>query len=621
MKRVVSAILLIVALFSVVFGVIADTPKERAQLENTGISHYLIAPNNEFTLDNAMLVARDNWLPIKNRDVSFGYDARTYWFKMDIPASESKQLLHLAYPLLDELDIYFVRNGLAIANYQLGDTLPFRTRPIAHEDFVVPIPRNQNVTAYFRVKTSSSMNVPVIIWPANEFHAVQARIQLSFGIYFGVLLCMVLYNLFGFAVIREASVFSYSIYVVFVGLMASALTGVGFRYIWPNNIWLQDHALVLFGCLSFAFAAIFIAQLLKIKEYSKLFTRGLWLMGGSSFTVAFVSVFLAYSVAIKLLLVFAILSCTFLVVLAVSMWRKGSVYARIFALAWAAFIGAIFLNSLAYLGVIDTHFMQRYAIMVGSGIEVLLLSWVLTLRYSDERLQKLVAQDEALRKSAEAQEAQRQLNEKLEQRVDERTFELEMALRELQEVNHELERKNSEDSLTSLFNRRHFDRQLTAEFRRAWRDKQPVALIMLDIDYFKQVNDNHGHMIGDQILVALAKRLKQSARRPSDGVFRYGGEEFAVLLGNTGVSEAAIVADNISTAVSSEPFNTDVGPLSITVSLGISVAEKNVFDVPEQLLKTADDALYAAKERGRNQIVIAQHIIDSNIAENSTETK
>src|SRR5690554_3009168 len=529
-----------------------------ATANEKNITRYIVDGSGALSIGEILSMPSYGWQPIDEESVSFGYDTRTYWLQMEIAVGDSERLLQVAYPLLDHLEIYFVQDKNVIAHYELGDHLPFSARPIAHEDFVVHIPAEKNVTAFLRVQTGSSLNVPVKIWQEKEFYSTQAHVQLGFGIYFGVLLCMVLYNLFGFAVIRESSVFSYSIYVIFVGLMASALTGVGFRYIWPNNIWLQDHALVLFGCLSFAFAALFIAQLLKIKEYSMFFARGLWLMGVASFSVAFVSVFLTYSVAIKLLLVFAIFSCTFLVAFAVSMWRKGSIYARIFALAWAAFLGAIFLNSLAYLGVIDTHFMQRYAIMVGSGIEVLLLSWVLTLRYSDERLQKLVAQGEALRRSAEAQEAQRQLNEELEQRVDERTFELEMALRELQEVNNALERKNSEDGLTGLFNRRHFDRQLTVEFRRAWREKQSVALIMLDIDYFKQVNDTHGHMIGDQILVSLAERLKQAARRPSDGVFRYGGEEFAVLLGNTNVPEAAIVANKISSAVSTKPFNTDV---------------------------------------------------------------
>lgn len=618
MKRSISYILLICVLLTVTFWVVSD----KAAGDITGkpvtgmISHYLVDGSGGFSINEAISLPSYGWHVVNDESVSFGYDARTYWLKMDIEASNHERLLQVAYPLLDQLQIYFVEIGETIAHYELGDSMHFNTRPIAHEDFVVPIPLNRAVTAYFRVNTSSAMNVPVKIWHTNAFHAAQARVQLGFGIYFGVLVCMVLYNLFGFVVIRESSVFSYSIYVVFVGLMAAALTGVGFRYLWPENIWLQDHALVLFGCLSFGLAAIFISQLMKINQHSMWFARGLWIMGVTSFLIATLSIFIPYSTAIKLLLIFAILSCAFIVSLAISMWRRGSIYARIFALAWAAFIGAIFLNSLAYLGVIDPHFMQRYAIMIGSGIEVLLLSWVLTLRYSDERLQKLVAQEEALQRSAEAQEAQRQLNEELEQRVDERTFELEMALRELQEVNNELERKNSEDGLTGLFNRRHFDHQLTVEFRRAWRNKQPVALIMLDIDYFKPINDTYGHMIGDQILVALAERLKQALRRPSEDVFRYGGEEFALLLGNTDAHEAIQIAEMISTAISTKPFITDAGPLSITVSMGISVAEQNLFEVPELLLKAADDALYAAKERGRNQFVIAHHFIETPTPDN-----
>jgi len=575
------------------------------------ITRYIVDGSGALSIGEILSMPSYGWQPIDEESVSFGYDTRTYWLQMEIAAGDSERLLQVAYPLLDHLEIYFVQDKNVIAHYELGDHLPFSARPIAHEDFVVHIPAEKNVTAFLRVQTGSSLNVPVKIWQEKEFYSTQAHVQLGFGIYFGVLLCMVLYNLFGFVVIRESNVFSYSIYVVFVGLMVASLTGVGFRHLWPDNIWLQERSLVLFGSMSFTFASIFISQLLKIKQYSVFFVRGLWLLGTVSALIAFSSILLPYSTSIKLLLVYAPLSCAFIFVLAIRMWRRGGVYARIFAAAWATFLVAIFLNSLAYLGVIDAHFMQRYAIMIGSGIEVLLLSWVLTLRYADERLQKLLAQEEALHKASETQEAQRQLNEQLEERVDERTFELEMALRELQEVNNELERKNSEDGLTGLFNRRHFDRQLTAEFRRAWRNSQPLALIMLDIDYFKPVNDTYGHMIGDQVLVAMAKRLKDTVRRPGDSVYRYGGEEFAVLLSNANDQEAVHVAEMIRRSIRETPFTTDAGPLSITVSIGVSVTANGFFDVPEQLLKTADDALYAAKTRGRDQLVIAPHLTDN----------
>ncbi|RUO39802.1 hypothetical protein CWE15_08565 [Aliidiomarina taiwanensis] len=582
-----------------------STSVPTAVAEQLGSLEYLLDETGTYSLEQVVALPQQHWAEVQEEKLSAGYDQRPYWVRASIPNSEERRLLHIAYPLLDSIHVYFVQQGELVSFYELGDHLPFSARPIVHEEFVVDIPSQSHLTLYLRVQTTSALNVPVYITSEKALHATHAKSQMGFGIYFGVLICMVLYNIFGYIVIRDTSVFSYSVFVIVVGLMTASLTGVGFHYVWPNNIWLQEHALVLFGSLSFTFAAIFIHQMLEIKEYSKAYSKGLWLVGISSGALALISVFLPYHTAIRLLLILSSVSTVFIAVLAIDMWRRGSIYARIFACAWAAFLLAVFLNSLGYLGILDTKFMQRYAIMAGSGIEVLVLSWVLTLRFSNERLQKLSAQQEALRKAKEAQEAQRQLNEELEERVEERTFELGIALRELQQVNQELERKSSEDDLTKLYNRRHFDRLLTSEFRRAWRSEQPLALIMLDIDFFKPINDSHGHMIGDQILRGLSKRLKQVAKRSGDSVFRFGGEEFALLLTNTEKKQAEVVADNIRAAINGSPFPTDAGDIAITVSMGVAVATNEEFEVPEQLLKAADDALYQAKNRGRDQIVCA----------------
>ena len=125
--------------------------------------------------------------------------------------------------------------------------------------------------------------------------------------------------------------------------------------------------------------------------------------------------------------------CLFLLIVGAYLWRKGLVYARMFTIAWGTLLLSVMANSLGYLGVIDSMFIQLNAIMLGSGIEILLLSWVLAVRYNEQRREKL--------------EAQERYNEELEGRVEERTFELQIALRELQDVNTELER-NFEDSLT-----------------------------------------------------------------------------------------------------------------------------------------------------------------------------
>jgi diguanylate cyclase (GGDEF)-like protein len=110
---------------------------------------------------------------------------------------------------------------------------------------------------------------------------------------------------------------------------------------------------------------------------------------------------------------------------------------------------------------------------------------------------------------------------------------LHIALQELEDANRELEQKNNLDELTGLFNRRYYDQKILAEFRRSKRNLTPLSLIIIDIDYFKVVNDSYGHLAGDQCLVWVGNHLKKSLKRSSDMAFRYGGEEFCIILPDT----------------------------------------------------------------------------------------
>lgn len=431
--------------------------------------------------------------------------------------------------------------------------------------------------------------------------------DLLLGLYFGVLLSMVCYNLFGFVAVGDQSALTYSVYVLCFALFMASLMGLDARYFWTAGGWLHTRGTVLFGSLSIVFAVLFVCQLLQLKQQSSFFYRVLTALVVSALGFTGLGLIFPSERLINYFLIFSILFSVTILLVAASMWRRKALYARIFAVAWVALLVALILNALAYLKVLSPNFLQPYVIMLGSSIEILLLSWVVTLRYSNERSQALRLQENALEQASIKQEKQQKHNDALEQRVDERTFELEMALRELQEVNSELQRVNSEDGLTGLFNRRHFDRQLVAEFRRAWRNQQPLTLIMLDIDYFKPVNDSYGHLVGDQVLVALAHRLKDVIKRPGDSIYRYGGEEFAILLSNTNAQEASVVANRIHASLRATPFETDAGDLFITLSMGISTVTADELSSPEALLKEADSALYAAKQRGRNQQVIASY--------------
>jgi diguanylate cyclase (GGDEF)-like protein len=164
-----------------------------------------------------------------------------------------------------------------------------------------------------------------------------------------------------------------------------------------------------------------------------------------------------------------------------------------------------------------------------------------------------------------------------------------------------LEELATTDALTGLKNRRKFDAEIDAEWRRATRQKMPLALLMIDADHFKSYNDTFGHQAGDQMLVGIAICISDSVRRASDCTARYGGEEFAVLLPGLSAVEALGMAETIRLKVQ----QWSDGPTVTTVSIGVASLTPAAAMEWSVLVKAADKALYAAKANGRNQSVLA----------------
>ncbi|MCP1445562.1 diguanylate cyclase (GGDEF)-like protein [Pseudomonas sp. GGS8] len=175
------------------------------------------------------------------------------------------------------------------------------------------------------------------------------------------------------------------------------------------------------------------------------------------------------------------------------------------------------------------------------------------------------------------------------------------------ELNQTLEVLASEDKLTGLANRRHFDQFLDVEFKRAKRLASPLSLILIDVDFFKPYNDHYGHLAGDECLRIIAQAIKHCVRRPGDMTARYGGEEIAVVMPNTDESGARTVAEAILSGITAEQLAHLSSPLGIvTVSLGMATYVADGSDPDEKaLISRADRALYVAKSQGRNQLSIA----------------
>ncbi len=175
-----------------------------------------------------------------------------------------------------------------------------------------------------------------------------------------------------------------------------------------------------------------------------------------------------------------------------------------------------------------------------------------------------------------------------------------------------------QDGLTNAYNRRYFDERLKHEVDRCSRKKTDLVCLFIDIDFFKQVNDTHGHQVGDAVLVRLVSLMREQVRS-SDIVARYGGEEFAIILPETGIQLAHEVAERIRSKVEAQKLIIDDNTLGVTVSIGLASLSQIKFQasngkedqldkltgsLDQVLLRKADEALYQAKQTGRNQVVI-----------------
>ncbi|MGD8525877.1 MAG: diguanylate cyclase [Thioalkalispiraceae bacterium] len=176
------------------------------------------------------------------------------------------------------------------------------------------------------------------------------------------------------------------------------------------------------------------------------------------------------------------------------------------------------------------------------------------------------------------------------------------------QIRFENEQLADMDELTGLYNRRSMDKYLASEWNRHYRSQKPLSLLFIDIDFFKQYNDTHGHAGGDQCLVEVSQLLKNNVQRSSDMVARFGGEEFAVILPETGEADAMQVAEKIHSGLTQLQIPHESSPVAahVTMSVGVATMVPEQTDNSNLLLKMADEALYQAKNTGRDRVIKAE---------------
>ena len=556
----------------------------------------------------------DEWQSVSS-PINLGMDTKVHWFSMIVSPTQStgsRYLLHIDYPLIDHLDVaVFSQLGSSpVVTYASGDAEPFDNRPVLHVKPLFPLPESaQSQRVIIRVQTSGTIRLPIRIWEEAEFISFTSSRNLALGIFFGILVAMGVSNAFLTVTTTNVSFLFYSGYIVNLALILATLHGYGFAYLWSGSALFQSKAILLFSNATIMFATLFTRSLLSISVYSgkvdKIVKTLSWVYGISIVT----SFFLSYSFMIKAFLLLLSFTVIFIMWLGIWLALKGVVVARYFTIAWGFLLVSGLSASLDNVNLIQLPISSNNLLIIGGAVETLILALILAINYSHSRDDLVNAQQFALEQEKHANsakenliEAQKRHQEDLEYKVEERTLELEVTLRELSEANNELERLNAIDPLTGAHNRRHFDKRLRSEGRRSRREQTPLSLIIIDVDHFKSINDRYGHDGGDECLKHVTRVFQNHIHRPTDDLCRIGGEEFAVILPNTDIEGALHVAESMRRGLESSPLVYGNESIQLTASAGLSTTVIVDEDHAQRLFKFADELLYEAKSAGRNRV-------------------
>ncbi len=506
------------------------------------------------------------------------------------------------------------------ARSQAGDDRPWAEREVANRNPVLRLtaPEGEH-HVYLRVSSQSVLTLPIYLWQPQAFQDYDHDVQLVLGGFYGLILALVLYNLMLYVSLRDRVYLYYVLYTAVFGIYLFSYDGLAFQYLWPESVWWANHAPATSLSLVLMLGAIFARAFLVLDRVAPAADRiiiATGVLGGVFAVMAATGTVLEYGTILRCISLVGALSACVTLYVCVREVLRGYRPARFFLLAWSALLIFIVLGSLRNFALAPANFVTIYCLHIGLVLDVLLLSFGLGDRINIIKREREAAQAEALANQRALLEATQRSERELEQRVLDRTNELnivndqlrvdaserETLLAQLRESEERMRFMAQHDALTGLPNRYSMQERLSLAIELSRRNRKKLAVMLLDLDGFKNVNDTRGHPAGDRVLVVIAGRLRTSVRA-SDTVARFGGDEFVILASELErVEDVAMVAEKVSDMVSL-PVPMEGGPCRVGCSIGISVFPDHADDA-ETLLHLADKAMYDRKaERGRGDRV------------------
>ena len=318
-----------------------------------------------------------------------GYSRSVFWLRLDLeyrpqrPDGPQPWLLELAYPPLDRLDLYLADGqGKFQLAQRTGDSLPFASRQIRHHNYLfeLDLQPHQPQRVYLRLQSQGSIQAPLSLWAPTAYLEEQPARSYVLGIIYGVLLVMLIYNLFIFLSVRDASYLYYILYIASFGLYQVSVNGAGIEYFWPNNPWWANAATPFLIGSAALFGCQFARSFLHTGAHSPWVDRTLLLLMASGAGVMILALTVSYALSLRLATYLALLFTVVVFAAGIIAWLRGMRVARYFIIAWSAFLLGGAINSLMVLGYLPNVFLTMYASQIGSALEVGLLSLALADR-------------------------------------------------------------------------------------------------------------------------------------------------------------------------------------------------------------------------------------------------
>jgi len=624
---------------------------------------YLVDANETLDLSTVAAKPAQDWQPLQDDIANFGLTAKVYWFRLPLHVTNKSNksgesnssndgddghdwLLEISYSLLDHVAFYLLADSLpadGVSNNSAMSTAtpiitptaaspadaqrwqqsaglrePFDSRLLPHRFLLFPLPILQqgDYTLYLRVQSLHAVQVPAALWQVDNYLRRDESHNIIVGLLAGAMLVMLVYNLLLYSVMRDPIYLYYTGVVISVLLLQFGMQGIGVRHFWPQAPGFAAHSVLFGGLTSTYTCARFTVGFLQLKERGHALYRPYFFLGQFSLAMALLSLVAPANIMVPIMVLCALTGGLMASLILLNVWSSKERPVRIFAIGWTVLIIGVLLLALNKLGLLPMNFFTEQMVSAGILIQLVLFSMALGDRINFEKQLTLTAQritletlarehqakTQALQDEERTRQAQEttlrlrtQSNAELEREIDLRTRELSLATEQLREISRI-------DALTGLYNRREFNERLNTEHGRAVRAGTALSLVLLDIDHFKSINDNFGHVAGDECLRFFASLTRDVLLHEAAIICRYGGEEFALLLPGYTIAGACVLAERIRMQLSSQCVQSLGGQLRLTLSAGIAgLAAGDTARIPARtLVERADRALYDAKAAGRN---------------------